>query len=138
MSLIRIEHHPTRRQLNVFGLIWLVFFGILGAVVAGRGGAAVVARACWTAAVAVPAIGWLVPGFMRIAYLGMAYAAFPLGFVVSHVLLAAVYYLLLTPMGVAMRAFGYDPMGRRFDPGAESYWIPREAEEDAERCFRQF
>jgi hypothetical protein len=138
MSLIRIEHHPTRRQLNAFGLVWLAFFGIFGGVVAGRGGPPVVASACWIAAVAVPAIGWLVPGFMRIVYLGMAYAAFPLGFVVSHVLLAAVYYLLLTPTGVAMRVLGYDPMSRRFDPSAKSYWIPREAEEDAERYFRQF
>ncbi len=138
MSLIRIEHHPTRRQLNAFGVIWLVFLGILGAVAAGRGGPLGAAIACWIAAVAVPAIGWLMPGFMRIAYLVMAYAAFPVGFVVSHLLLAAVYYLVLTPIGVVMRILGHDPMSRRFDPSAESYWVPRETEENAERYFRQF
>ncbi len=137
MSLIRIEHHPTRRQLNVFGLVWLVFFGILGGVVASRGRSPVAAGACWLAAVVVPAIGWLAPRFMRVVYLGMAYAAYPVGFVISHVLLAAVYYLLLTPMAVVMRVFGYDPMCRRFDSDVRSYWVPREAEKEPARYFRQ-
>jgi hypothetical protein len=137
MSLIRIEHHPSRRQLNAFGLMWLVFFGVLGGVVAIRGGWPFAAGGCWIAAVAVPAIGWLAPRFMRIVYLGMAYAAYPLGFVISHVLLAAVYLLVLTPTAVVMRVLGYDPMSRRFDPRAESYWVPREAEKDVTRYFRQ-
>jgi hypothetical protein len=137
MSLIRIEHNPTRRQLNAFGLIWLVFFGVLGGVVASRGGSTVAAGGWWVAAVVVPAIGWLAPRFMRIVYLGMAYAAYPLGFAISHVLLAAVYYLVLTPTAMVMRVLGYDPMSRRFDPSAESYWVPREAEKDVTRYFRQ-
>jgi hypothetical protein len=69
----------------------------------------------------------------------MSYLAWPIGFVVSHVVLALVYYLVLTPIGLAMRVFGYDPMRREFDRSAESYWIARDtAEIKAERYFRQF
>ena len=40
---------------------------------------------------------------MRWIYLGMAYAALPIGFVVSYLMMVVVYYLVLTPIGVAMR-----------------------------------
>ena len=137
MSLARINHNPSRRQLNLFGLIWLVFFGVVGKVVLDGGGptpAAIV----WGLAVAIPAAGWILPGFMRIVFLGMSYAAFPIGLVVSCLILLMVYYLVLTPTGLLMRLFGYDPMQRRFDPGAESYWCPREQDDGLKRYFRQF
>ena len=137
MSIIRINRDPTRPELFVFGLIWLLFFGVVAAVVWGRGGARLVALGMGAAAVIVPLLGMLSPRFLRIVYLGMAYAAFPIGFVVSHLLLAVVYYLVLTPTGLLMRAFGYDPMSRRFDPGAPSYWVSRKGPPSADRYFRQ-
>ena len=137
MSIIRINRDPTRSQLFVFGLVWLLFFGAVGAVVWGRGGPRPLALGIGAAAVIVPLVGMLSPRFLRIVYLGMAYAALPIGFVVSHLLLAVVYYLVLTPTGLLMRAFGHDPMGRRFDPRAASYWVPRKGPPSADRYFRQ-
>ena len=49
-----------------------------------------------------------------------------------------VYFLVITPIGLAMRLAGRDLMSRRFDPGAESYWLPHKADKDAGRYFRQF
>ena len=138
MRLIRIDPNPSRRQLAVFAAIWLVFFSIIGWMVLGRSGSLPWAIGICCLAVGVPVIGWIAPPFLRIVYLGMAYAAFPIGFVVSHVMLAVVYYLVLTPTGLLMRLFGYDPMNRRFDPDAETYWVPRETEQDVKRYFRQF
>jgi hypothetical protein len=83
-------------------------------------------------------VGLAVPSFLRYVYVGMAYLAFPIGWVVSHLVLAAVYYLVLTPVGLLLRGFRYDPMNRRFDPHAESYWTPRESADDVQRHFRQF
>lgn len=68
----------------------------------------------------------------------MAYLAFPVGLVVSFLILAAVYYLVLTPTGLVMRPVGYDPMHRRFDAQAGSYWSPRQSPRDPGRYFRQF
>jgi hypothetical protein len=138
MKLIRIEHNLSRRQLTVFSLCWLAALGILGGLVLLRGGPLRVAVVAWTAAVALPAVGWPLPAALRIVYLGMAYAAFPVGLVVSHVILAVVYYLMLTPIGLVMRLVGHDPMRRRFDPRAESYWVERKPDEDVSRYFRQF
>jgi hypothetical protein len=138
MGLIKINKNPSRRQLLVFGGLWVVFFCILGGIVLRKTHWMPAAAAVWTLAVAVPVVGSLVPGAMRIVYLGMTYAAFPVGFVLSHVILAAVYYLVLTPTGLLMRLFGYDPMHRRFDPHAPTYWVPRDEEHDVGRYFRQF
>ena len=137
MSIIRINRDPTRRELFVFGLVWFLFFGVVGAVVWSRGGAGPWVLGIGAAAVIVPLVGMVFPRFMRIVYLAMAYAAFPIGLVVSTLLLAVVYYLVLTPTGLLMRALGHDPMGRRFDRGAASYWVPRKGPPGAERYFRQ-
>lgn len=138
MSLIRISRDLSPRQLAVFGVAWLVFFAAMGFIVQGRGGAATTAVVLWAVAAVVPAIGWLRPGFMRAVYLGMIYATFPIGFVVSYLVLIAIYYLALTPVGLAMRVFGYDPMSRHFDPVARSYWIVRDPPATIDRYFHQF
>ncbi len=60
-------------------------------------------------------------------------AARPIGWTISHVPIAALYYLVVTPIGLAMRPFGRDPLARRFDPDAQSYWTPRRQEADPGR-----
>ena len=89
-------------------------------------------------AMVVPAMGWVVPGFMRIVYVGMAYMAYPIGFVVSHLIMVIVYYLVLTPIGLAMRLFGHDPMNRHFDGSTDTYWCSREQDDSLNAYFRQF
>jgi hypothetical protein len=137
MSLVQINHNPSRRQLASFGLIWLVFFVALGAMLAARGGLRPAVWILWiVAAAAVP--GWMAPRWMRLLYLGMSYLSLPIGFVVSHVIVAAVWYLVFTPIGLLLRAVGYDPLARKFDPQAKTYWVPRGAEPPVERYFRQY
>jgi hypothetical protein len=140
MSMIPIDRHPSARTLRQFGLIWLGFVTVLGGIAWWKdlhGVAAVL----WVLAVVVPVIGWWQLRFMRLVFLGMSYLAWPIGMVVSHVLLAAVYYLVLTPIGLVLRVVGYDPMHRRFDPEAPSYWVERDTGNEAsspKRYFRQF
>ena len=136
MSLIRINHHPSRRQLRVFAVAWLLFFGSL-------------ALALWTKDRVHPAawlggfslclfvVGLVLPQSLRWVYLGMTYATFPIGWVLSHVVLAVVYYFALTPIGWILRLFRYDPLTRRFDRAASSYWKTRAEPSTAERYFRQ-
>ena len=139
MSVVQINKNPTRRELNQFGFIWLGFLTLFGVIAYFKFDSPLAARWLWVAAVVVPIVGWLVPAFMRLIFLGMSYLAWPIGFVVSHVVLAVVYYLVLTPIGLATRLFGYDSMKRKFDPDAESYWIERSADVvDSKRYFRQF
>lgn len=75
--------------------------------------------------------GLLVPGMLdRIYPLWMA-LALALGAVMTRVLLTLVFYLVVTPTGLVMRALGKDPMNRTPDPGQETYWILRDPAENA-------
>lgn len=136
MSLIRINHHPSRRQLRVFAVAWLLFFGSLAFALWTKGR---VHPAMWVGgfALGVSIVGIVSPKSVRWAYLGMTYATFPIGWVLSHVILAIVYYFALTPIGWILRLFRYDPLTRRFDPAASSYWKARDEPVPAERYFRQ-
>jgi len=139
MSIVRINRNPTRRQLNQFGFIWLGFLSFFGVVAWFKLDQPDLAKGLWVAAIAVPVVGWLAPAFMRLVFLGMSYAAWPIGFVVSHVILALVYYLVMTPIGLVMRVFGYDPMTRRRDSSGGSFWIERSTRDGGpESYFRQF
>jgi len=139
MSIVQVNTNPTSRQLNQFGFIWLGFLTLFGAIALFKLNEPMVARVLWVLAVVVPVVGWLVPAFMRLVFVGMSYLAWPIGFVVSHVVLAVVYYLVFTPIGLVMRVLGYDPMKRRFDPDAASYFIARDPKvSEPKRYFRQF
>lgn len=138
MSLIRIHHHPTRIQLGTFGVCWLLFVGGGGFLMRAKGASPAMVTLVWTIAVIIPAIGWFFPRFMRLVYLGMAYLTFPIGFVMSHLILGTVYYLVITPLGWLLRALGRDPLQRGFDANAGSYWLQRETPADPKRYFRQF
>ena len=139
MSIVQINTDPTRKQLNQFGFVWLGFLTLFGVIAFFKLDAPTPAKVLWVLAVVVPVVGWLVPGFMRLVFVGMSYLAWPIGFVVSHVVLALVYYLVFVPIGLLMRVFGYDPMQRGFDPGAATYWIARDPKSsEPKRYFRQF
>ena len=101
------------------------------------------AFATWTVWLALIGAGagvvfWVVPQIARPFYLAWYFLACCIGIVVSNVLLAAFYYLVITPVGLLMRAIGRDPMERRLDPAAGSYWREAEKGVDPRRYFRQF
>ncbi len=140
MGLISIDTNPTRKTLNQFGLIWMGFLALFGAIAWFKMSNELVTYVLWALALVIPMIGWLRPAFMRLVFLGMSYAAFPIGWVVSHVVMAIVYFLVFCPCGLIMRVVGYDPMARRTDKVTESYWCERPLKDsiDPRSYFRQF
>lgn len=136
MSLIRLNTKPAPRDLRVFAALWLLFLGVAGAI-AWRRGALSVAIAWWTIAGAVSLPGLVAPRLVRVVYLAAAYATWPVGYVVSALLLAAIYFVVLTPIGLIMRLMGRDPLDRSFDPRRPSYWEPRGAAPGPRSYFRQ-
>ncbi len=45
--------------------------------------------------------------------------------IVNPVVLAIMFFLVITPIGLLMRALGKDPLRLRLDKAATSYWIDR-------------
>jgi Saxitoxin biosynthesis operon protein SxtJ len=124
MALIEINKNPSRRDLLWFGVALAAFCGVVGALLRWRFGAPDAARAVWIAGLVLPAIYFAVPPIRRPFFLGWIYASWPVGWVISHVILGITWYLVITPTGLIMRMLGRDPMRRRFDRQAATYWTP--------------
>ena len=60
MSVIQINRNPTIRQLRQFGLIWMGFVAVFGALAWLRFDSHALAVSLWVAAVVVPCLGWLI------------------------------------------------------------------------------
>ncbi len=57
--------------------------------------------------------------------------------VVNPLVMGFLFFLTVTPMALILRALGKDPLHRKFDPGAESYWIERRPPGPAPESMRQ-
>ncbi len=137
--MIPINRNPTRSQLRWFAaLVFPLFWGWIAFLVYRRAEWPRVAIAIAAAAIVISIAGLLSPAFMRRVWIAMMVGLSPIGWVMSHVILGVIYYLVVTPVGLALRAAGKDPLHRRFDREAKSYWIDRGEEPPVERYFRQY
>jgi len=115
---------PAAASSNrAFGLVFAVVLGAVALWPLRSGGAirswAAVLAACFLlAAILRPSLlGGLNRWWTRFGLL--------LARVVHPVVTAILFFGAFTPVGFLMRRFGHDPMRRRFDPDATTYWIPR-------------
>ena len=130
MPLLRINREPSDRDLRWFAAASAGAGGALG--LAGRGAGFALAGGV------LAAVGLMAPGLLRRPFVLVSYATYPVGWVVSHVVIAALYYGAITPLGCLLRALGRDPLQRPFDRGAPSYWRTRGPSPQPESYFRQY
>ena len=139
MAMLEINWQPSRRELRQFAGIW---FPLACAVV------------CWfvyrathswqllaalgVIAAVLSVVAFAVPAVALRLYVGWMVAAFPIGWTVSHLLMGVIYYLLITPMGLLMRCFGRDAMGRKFNRTRDTYWVAHTTPRDKQQYFRQY
>ena len=139
MALVEINFKPAKKELTVFSIGGALILSIAAFLLYGRHHG--------------PA--WLPPSLVGVAlvllisrltsleltrrmYIVFVVVTYPIGWVLSHVILAIFYYGLLTPLGLVFRLMGRDPLQRRLDPNIKSYWTPHQAHHNQERYFRQF
>lgn len=135
-----MEHRkdPTRAELRQFATIWLPLALM---VVAGaslyRTGSWRLAFQLLPVALASLVTGIIAPARMRPVFLGLLAVTYPIGWVVSRLVLVMVYWLVMTPIGVLLRLTGHDALWLRHDPSTQSFWRRRETPDD-KRYLRQF
>jgi len=139
MSLVSVNWNPSPKDLNGFRIISAIAGVVLAMVFYLFKGTDL----CWCAAIVAAGAGVALSGFVslkltRCIYLGMVAVTLPIGLVVSLVLMALIYFGLITPLGLIFRLIGRDVLKRRFDPAAQSYWTAHEQTTQMDRYFRQF
>ena len=103
MSLIEFDRRPSRRDLFWFGMLLPLFVAAVGAAQRWLWGMPRAAVAIWGVGAALSVVFALVPSARRPIYRAWMLAVFPIGWTVSHLLLAAVFYLVLTPIGLMLK-----------------------------------
>ena len=114
---------PERGSERSFGFVFAVLFLLIGSWPLVRGGnprlwALAVGAIFLLVALAAPR--WLAPLNRLWMALGLLLAK-----IVSPIMLFVVYVIAVVPTGLVMRLRGKDPLRRRFEPAAPSYWVHR-------------
>jgi MFS family permease len=146
-KMIEIDWRPDDHTLRQFGVIALVGFTFLAALAwwelfvfsFGLGEARPIIAGTFAALAVVSALFSLVaPRANLPIYLGLTVLSYPIGFVLSYVIMGFLFYVMITPVGLFFRLTGYDPLQRRLDPKATTYWVDPRPRRGKESYFRQF
>jgi hypothetical protein len=112
------------KAIRNFGITFLVILSAVGGFLLYKG------RPVGYAFVGCGALffflGMWAPGGLRGIYRVWMGLAVVLGYFMSRIILSLLFYLVVTPIGLAMRLMGKDMLNRKWDPNADSYWIKRD------------
>jgi hypothetical protein len=127
------------RDLRNFGLTMAVAFLLIGLYFMWRG------RFGWSICFGLAAFfgvfGVLFPTSLKPLQKVWMVFAILLGYVMTHLILVVMFYLVFTPIGLVARLFGHRPLDLGWDPeGRKSYWQLREqpAEVDSRQYEKQY
>jgi hypothetical protein len=95
---------------------------------------------CWVfaaLAVTVGPLGLLWPQTVRWVYVAWMVLAFPIGWTISTVILALMFFLVFTPVALVFRLKGRDALGLKPKPDAATYWVDKPVITDPRRYLYQ-
>lgn len=118
------DQHVEGSSDRAFGLVFAGGFLVIAVMPLFHGGA----LRWWSVGVAalVALVALVKPAFLAGLNRLWTKLGILLSKVVSPIALGILFYVVITPIGLVIRLAGKDPLRLKFDPNAESYWIPRE------------
>ena len=135
--MISVQWNPERRQLRQFAAIWFpAFCALVGWLVGKKTGHWTGVEIAWTACGLIAVVGFIHPPLIRPIFIGLILASFPIGWVVSHILLGFIFYGIVTPIGLILRMTGHDPLQLKPPPG-DSLWKNPTGKTDSGSYLRQ-
>lgn len=146
-KMIEIDWRPADRTLKQFGIIALFGFSFLAGIAwfevlifsFGLGESRPIVAGGFAALAGISAFFSLVaPRANLPIYVGLTVLAYPIGFVVSYVIMGLLFFGMITPLGLFFRLIGKDPLNRRFEPTATTYWSEPRPRRGKDSYFRQF
>ena len=133
MAFVEINWNPPQRDLRVFSGLLVAFSGFIAWKFDSTVGQSIAAVAA-----VVGIIGLAVPRLAKPVYIGWMVAVSPIAFVISNLILAFVFYVVVLPLAILMRLKHRDALRLKVDRSVSTYWLPRETQRDPRRYFRQY
>jgi len=138
MILQRINWHPSRGEIRYFAVtlaIAAILLAVLALAVKG------IIPALWLGGVGLALA--LACFLMRTTlgkwvYLFWMAVTFGLAIVISPIVIGAIFYLILTPIGIIARIFGKDDLRLKQPQNAATYLVDIENPPDRDSFHRQF
>jgi hypothetical protein len=137
MNWTDVTRKPEPKLLRQFAGLWLLVFGGLAIWRAWSSSVDAWVIAIGMAAATIGGLGLAWPASVRYVYTGWMIAAFPIGWTVSQVVLAVVFFMVMTPIAFVMRLAGHDALARRRQPAA-SYWTTKPGPVGSTDYLRQY
>jgi hypothetical protein len=132
-----INWRPDAGELRRFAVAMLIGFAVLGLLSAWRGGGiGTTSIALWSIGV-VLAVAALVPGLRRVAYLAVYLPTSIIGYVVSNIILALMFFLIITPLGIILKLMGKDLLQQTRQRDT-TQWLPVKNDKTEDSYYRQF
>jgi hypothetical protein len=138
MTWADISTNPRSRALRQFAGAWLVFFLAVGTYRYLKHGQHQTGLALGAIGIVIGGLGLLKPAAVRWLFVVCMVLAFPIGWVVSNLILALMFYGIVTPIGLFFRMKGRDLLCRKPAPGKSSFWAPKQTPRDMRSYFRQY
>jgi hypothetical protein len=135
--MIAIQWNPSEKQLRQFAGIWFpAFCGLVGYSIGHKTGHWSEVEIGWVLAGLLSVGGLVLPVLIRPIFVGLILLTFPIGWVVSHLLLGLIFYGVVAPIGLILRISGHDPLQLK-KPSGNSVWKTSIGKTDATRYLRQ-
>ena len=133
-----IPFQPTARTLRQFAACWLAAFLFLGLSQYHFKHRPHLGLVLIGGALLLGIPGLLRPKWVRPIFVGWMVVAFPIGWIVSMLMLLLLYFAVFAPMGLLFRLIGRDVLVRRSTPGRETFWVLKRSAVDVRQYFRQY
>jgi hypothetical protein len=88
--------------------------------------------------VTIGPLGLAWPRAIKPIFIGWMALVYPIGWVVSHVILGILFYGMFTPVALIFRIIKRDALGLKPQPQGATYWLPKPNAPDKAKYLRQF
>jgi len=133
-----VQFKPAHKVLRQFAAAWLLFLLAWAAYQGLARGHQRAAMILGALAILVGGLGLAVPSAVRWLYVGGMLAAFPIGWVVSQVMLGVLFYGIVTPLALFFRLRKRDLLRRAPALEEKSFWTAKTQPDDVQRYLRQY
>ena len=138
MTFADIPTNPSQKVLRQFSAAWLVFFLAIAARQYFSRGHHEAGLVLGALAVFIGGLGLIIPPAVRWLFVSWMVLAFPVGWAISQIMLALMFYGLITPIGLLFRLKGRDLLARKPAANRPSFWMPKQTPEDVRSYSRQY